>query len=102
MSVGNDGWDLVDSSERREDVAEDIMEEFLQKKDGRFREKKEPKQTKCWRSEVGVRLEESPTLGKGCRGQGKAQNDVAKLCADDRADLVPARSLDMLFLVTAL
>lgn len=32
MSVGNDGWDLVDSSERREDVAEDIMEEFLQER----------------------------------------------------------------------
>lgn len=47
---------------------------------------------KCWRSEIGIRLEDSQTWGKDAvrGGQEKARDDVAKLHAADTTGLVPA------------
>jgi len=90
---GNSGWDLVDSSEgrrrrgrrpsgNRKNCCKTGWKERFSRGG---KEKQEPKQSKCWRSEIGARLEDSPTWSRGWRGQGKARHDLAKLCAADRA-----------------
>lgn len=50
-------------------------------------EKKSRSQNRAER-EFGVRLGDSQTWGKGCRGQGKARGDSAELCAVDRPGLL--------------
>lgn len=95
---GNSGWNSVDSSEgrRRDDrKPHGNLKNFckITWKEGASRdgkEKPEPKQSKCWRSETGVRLEDSQTWGKGCRGPGKARDDMARLGSAGRAGLLPA------------
>lgn len=62
-------------------------------------EKKSRSQKRVER-EFGVRLEDSQTRGKGCRGQAKARGDTAELCAVDRPGLLLSLGQDLLFLST--
>lgn len=50
-------------------------------------EKKSRSQNRV-RREFGVRLEDSQTWDKGCRGQGKARGGTAEVCAVDRPGLL--------------